>query len=165
MTWLDWLLYAGVVFAAGAIGTVVGQSLLWRRRGSLIVPARARGEGRRNTGAMLLALLAIVTVLSSLLTSFEVRRSASESLEFADQQRECTEDLSRRLADRSEFGERNRANIGRFVAEFDTAMRVMEKDQDKGRRLQREAAERFLHNQDQIESERAELPLRADICR
>src|SRR5699024_10852231 len=105
----------------------------------------------------------IVTVLSSLLTSFEVRRSASVSLDFADQQRECTEDLSRRLADRSEIGESNRANIGRFVAEFNTAMRVMEKDQDKGRRLQREAAERFLHNQDQIESERAELPLRADI--
>lgn len=157
----EWGMYAGIVFGAAAIGVFAGQLVQWRGRRGLYVPEWAHATKSRRVGAMMLAVLAIMTVFSSMLTSYELNRVETERAENARESRECTQHLVERLANRTQIGEADHLNTTRFVEKLRTALTTEGLSSPAIIR----ASDRYLEEQRRLEEDRRHTPIDEHACR
>lgn len=157
----EWVIYTGIVAVAVVLGVIIGQLVQWRVRRGLHVPGWAHVSLTRRTGALLLSVLAILTVLSSMLTSYELQRTDQRGADAAAEQRECTQSLVERVAVRTEIADADHQNTTMFVQKLRDALAA---DGLSGPAIIR-AADLYLEEQDRLEADRAETPIWEHACR
>lgn len=152
------MLYTGIVVAVLALGVVVGVIVQRRCPDGKRLPTWADVPRGRRAGAVVLALLAIATVLSSTLTSVELRDSEKERRAYQDQQNACVEHLLGVLAKRTQVVDDNHENTTRFVEALRAATSV------DGIEPQAviEAADSYLEMQDRLDME--QVPVSDTAC-
>lgn len=166
MNWTEWTLKLIVSLGSGAIGFVIGQIVQWRRHPNsffVVAPTVPINQRTRRLGEMLVALLAVVTVASSTVTSIQVRQQIEASAESDAAQRECNRSLIERLAIRAEITENDLKNTTDFVIEVQQAMAEGPEDDTYPRIV--EAAERYVERQDRLAEAKQNTPLNEDACR
>lgn len=161
MNLTEWVLYFGIVAIALVVGVVGGLVLAWRARQGLRVPELAKVSPSRRLAAVVLSLLAILTVLSSMLTSYELQRVESHRIEESEKSRKCVASIVERIADRTRISDSNHQNTTEFVRELKSAL---EEDGRSGPAIIR-AATKYLDQQDRLEKERQDNPIREHECR
>lgn len=166
MNWMEWSLNLIVSLGAGAIGFVAGQIVHWRRHphSFFVVTPTVRGTQRtQRLAAMLVALLAVVTVASSTVTSIQVRQQIASRAESDAAQRECNRALTERLAIRAEITENDHQNTTDFVIEVQRAMAEGPEEDTYPRIVA--AAERYVHRQDRLAEAKQTIPINEHACR
>lgn len=161
MSLTEWALYGGIVAIALVAGVIGGLVLAWRARQGLRVPEWAKVSPSRRLGAVVLSLLAILTVLSSMLTSFELQRVEAERAAESKEARECVASILERVADRTRIGDLNHENTTEFVLKLKVAV---EADGRASPAIAR-AATKYLDTQDRLDDERRSNPIREHACR
>ena len=161
MNLTEWVLYFGIVAVALVVGVIGGLLLAWRARQGLRVPEWAKVSPSRRLGAVVLSLLAILTVLSSMLTSYELQRVEGQRGAEAEAARECTASILERIADRTRISDSDHRNTTEFVKELKFAV---EADGPSSTAIIR-AADRYLNEQKRLEDERRSIPIREHACR
>ena len=161
MNLAEWAIYGGIIAIALVMGIIGGLILAWRARQGLRVPAWAKVSPSRRLGAVVLSLLAILTVLSSMLTSFELQRVEAQRVAESKEARECVASIVERVADRTRIGDLNHRNTTEFVKELRLAMEI---DGQASTAIIR-AADRYLNEQDRLDDERRSTPIREHACR
>lgn len=166
MNWTEWTMNLIVSIGSGAIGFVAGQMVHWRRHPDsfFVVAPTVRGTQRtQRLGAMLVALLAVVTVASSTVTSIQVRQQIASRAEADAEQRECNRSLTERLAIRAEITENDHQNTTDFVIEVQQAMAAGPGTGSYPRIV--EAADRYVERQDRLAEAKQNIPLDEHACR
>lgn len=149
----SWGLYTGIVVVALALGFVIGV-ILQRRSAWSDVP-----RGRR-AGAVVLALLAIATVLSSMLTSVELRNTERDRREAQAAQNACVEHLLGALTERTRIVDANHSNTSQFIAEVSAAI-----DADGlSAQVFTDAAERYARTQGELDDMQEAAPIIDTTC-
>lgn len=164
MIWMEWVLYAIVSFGSGAIGFVAGQVVHWRRHPNSFVavtPTIRVTERTQRLGAMVIALLAVVTVASSTLTSLEVRQENARRNEVETAQRACNTAVGERLAVRAAIAEADHQNTTDFIIEIRDVMAPGPSEETYPRIV--EAAGRYVERQDALAAEKVDIP--QHLCR
>ena len=156
----SWGLYTGIVVAVLALGVVVGVVVQRRCPKGRRLPVWADVPKGRRAGAVVLALLAIATVLSSMLTSVELRNAQLDRREAQAEQNACVEHLLGMLAKRTEVVDANHNNTTQFIAELSAAI-----DAD-GLSAQAftDAAERYVATQDELDDIDEAAPITDTAC-
>lgn len=166
MNWTEWTLNLIVSIGSGAIGFVIGQLVHWRKHPDsffVVAPTVPINQRTRRLGAMLVALLAVVTVASSTATSIQVRQQTEAQAEAAAEQRECNRTLTERLAIRAKITENDHQNTTDFVIAVQQAM--TEESGTGAYPKIVEAADRFVERQDRLAEEKQNIPITKDACR
>lgn len=161
MSLTEWVLYGGIVAIALVVGIIGGLILAWRARQGLRVPEWAKVSPSRRLGAVVLSLLAILTVLSSMLTSYELQRVEAERAAEAGASRECVASILERVAERTRISDSYHHNTTEFVEQLKSAA---EEDDLASPAIIR-AADRYLDTRDRLERERQDNPIREHACR
>lgn len=161
MSLTEWVIYGGIIATALVVGVVGGLVLAWRARQGLRVPEWSRVSPSRRLGAVVLSLLAILTVLSSMLTSFELQRVEAQRAAEVEASRECVASILERVADRTRIGDLNHENTTEFVTKLKVAV---EADGRASPAIAR-AATKYLDTQDRLDDERRRNPMREHACR
>ena len=154
-------LYPGIVAVALVVGIIGGLILAWRARQGLRVPEWAKVSPSRRLGAVVLSLLAILTVLSSMLTSYELQRVEVERAAEAKASRECLASIVERIAERTRISDSDHHNTTEFVQKLKTAV---EADGPASAAIIR-ATDSYIEEQDRLEKERQDNPIREHACR
>lgn len=165
MNWTEWTLNLVVSIGSGAIGFVAGQIVHWRRHPHsffAVTPTVSGTQRTQRLAAMLVGLLAVVTVASSTVTSIQVRQQIEASAESDAAQRECNRALTERLAIRAEITENDHQNTTDFVIEVQRAMAEGPRDDTYPRIV--EAAERYVEWQDRLAEAKQNIPLDEHAC-
>lgn len=166
MNWTEWTLNLLVSIGSGAIGFVIGQLVQWRKRPDsffVVAPTVPINQRTRRLGAMLVALLAVVTVASSTATSIQLRQQAASRAESNAAQRECNRALTERLATRAEIAEKDHQNTTDFVIAVQQAMAEGPEEDTYPRIV--EAAEQYIEWQDRLTKAKQDIPIQDDACR
>ena len=161
MNLTEWVLYFGIVAIALVVGVVGGLVLAWRARQGLRVPEWAKVSPSRRLAAVVLSLLAILTVLSSMLTSYELQRVEARRATEGEAERACVASIVERIADRTRISDSDHQNTTEFVTKLKSAL---EEDGRSGPAIIR-AATKYLDQQDRLEKERQDNPIREHQCR
>lgn len=161
MSLTEWVMYGGIVVTALVVGVVGGLVLAWRARQGLRVPEWAHLSPSRRLGAVVLSLLAILTVLSSMLTSYELQRVESQRAAEAEASRECVASIVERIADRTRISDSDHENTTEFVTKLKSAL---EEDGRASPAIIR-AATKYLDTQDRLENTRERHPISEHACR
>ena len=156
----SWGLYTGIVVVVLALGVVIGVILQRRCAKGRALPAWADVPPGRRAGAVVLALLAIATVLSSTLTSVELRNSERDRREAQAAQNACVEHLLGALTERTQIVDANHSNTSQFIAELSAAI-----DADgMSAQVFTDAAERYAQTQDELDDMQEAAPIRDTTC-
>lgn len=161
MVLTEWVIYGGIVAASLVVGVIGGLVMAWRVRQGLRVPEWAKVSPSRRLGAVVLSLLAILTVLSSMLTSYELQRVEGQRVAESQEARECSASIVERIAERTRISDSDHQNTTEFVAKLKSAL---EEDGRSGPAIIR-AATKYLDQQDRLENERRSTPIREHACR
>lgn len=161
MNLTEWVIYGGIIASALTVGVIGGLILAWRARQGLRVPEWAKVSPSRRLGAVVLSLLAILTVLSSMLTSYELQRVEAQRAAEVEAARECTASIMDRIAERTRISDSYHHNTTEFVRELKSAL---EEDGRSGPAIIR-AADKYLDTRDRLEKERQDNPIREHECR
>lgn len=166
MNWMEWGLNLIVSLGAGAIGFVAGQIVHWRRHPNsffVVTPTVRVTQRTQRLAAMLVGLLAVVTVASSTVTSIQVRQQVAERAEAEAAQRECNRALTERLAIRAEIVENDHQNTTDFVVAVREAMAAGPGTVSYPRIV--EAAERYVERQNRLSEAKQDIPIDERACR
>ena len=161
MSLTEWVIYGGIIATALVVGVIGGLVLAWRARQGLRVPEWARVSPSRRLGAVVLSLLAILTVLSSMLTSYELQRVEAQRVTETEESRECVASILERIAERTRMSDSYHRNTTEFVKELRLAVEI---DGLASTAIIR-AADRYIEEQDRLEDERRSTPIREHACR
>lgn len=156
----SWGLYTGIVVAVLALGVVVGVVVQRRCPDGKRLPLWADVPRGRRAGAVALALLAIATVLSSMLTSIELRNAELDRRETQASQNACVEHLLGQLAERTEIVDANHNNTSRFIAEIAA---TIEAGGLTGQAFV-DAADRYAQTQDELDDMQEAAPIIDTAC-
>lgn len=156
----SWGLYTGIVVATFALGIVIGVILQRRCAKGRALPAWADVPPGRRATAVVLALLAIATVLSSMLTSVELRNTERDRRAAQAAQNACVEHLLGALTERTLIVDANHRNTSRFIAELSAAI-----DADGlSEQVFTDAAERYARTQDELDDMDEAAPIIETTC-
>ena len=161
MSLTEWVIYGGIIATALVMGVIGGLVLAWRARQGLRVPEWAKVSPSRRLGAVVLSLLAILTVLSSMLTSYELQRVEAQRVAETEESRECVASILDRIAERTRMSDSYHRNTTEFVKELRLAVEI---DGLASTAIIR-AADRYIEEQDRLEDERRSTPIREHACR
>lgn len=156
----SWGLYTGIVMAVAALGVVVGVVVQRRCPDGKRLPLWADVPRGRKAGAVALSLLAIATVLSSMLTSIELRNAQLDRREAQASQNACVEQLLGLLAERTEIVDANHNNTSRFIAEISA---TIEAGGLTGQAFV-DAADRYAQTQDELDDMSEAAPIIDTAC-
>lgn len=166
MNWTEWALNLIVSLGSGAIGFVAGQIVHWRRRPDsffVVTPTVRLTQRTQRLGAMIVALLAVVTVASSTVTSIQVRQEVANRAESRAEQRECNRVMGERLAIRVNITENDHQNTTDFVIAVQRAMSEGPEEDAYPRIV--EAADQYIERQDRLAEAKKNTPLDEHACR
>lgn len=166
MTAVEWVLEFAITAGAAVLGFIAGQVVSWRRNPAsflVVAPTIRITDHTKRLGAMFVALLAVVTVASSIMTSLEVERNTVETAKQAEAQRKCSLHLSERLAARAAISEADHENTTRFIEELRAA--VYPQDSITSSQQVIEVADRYLERQDALAEVKEDTPIDAHACR
>lgn len=156
----SWGLYTGIVVATLAFGVVVGVVVQRRCPDGKRLPRWAEVPRGRRAGAVALALLAIATVLSSMLTSVELRNAERDRRAAQDAQNACVEHLLGALTERTQIVDANHANTSQFIAELSAAIDA----DDLSAQAFTDAAERYAQRQGELDDMQEAAPIVDTTC-
>ena len=157
----EWAIYGGIVAIALVVGVIGGLVLACQARRGLRVPEWAKVSPSRRLGAVVLSLLAILTVLSSMLTSYELQRVEAQRVAESKAARECTASILDRIAERTRISDSYHHNTTEFVRELKFAAGA----DDLASTSIIRAADRYLNEQKRLDDERRSTPIREHECR
>lgn len=164
MSLSSWWLYAGIVFGAALCGLMLGQFLQWKSFGRLIVPISPLTPRNKRLTAMALALLAILTVMSSTLTSNELRSVQERRVELDERRSECLVALTETIVDRARISDEDHRNTTVFILELEETLLDLP-EMNGGEQVLIQAAARYRAEQKRLQQERVNSRFNSESCR
>ena len=164
----DWLMYVFIVLGAVLFGFLAGQLIQWRRYRLVVGPEVPMTSRAKRLAGLALSLLAVLTVVSSTLTSNAVRKAQIEQTERGKAKAECLVTLTETIVERARISDEDHANTTRYVEGIEEGLQLMLESPSRIEQAQKdllETARLFNERQGELQAERDDWRFNTDSCR